>query len=378
VRCASYGVSALLAPAAVWLAFACSGATAPGMVIVNAPHTTIAVGATVQLTATVTNATGAVISGGEIDWTSSAPTVASVSTTGLVTGLSAGPVTITATTRGVSGTIDLQVVAVPDAPPACSGEDVTTDVAVGGAVMGTLASGACVFEHGAFAHGRRLTASELTSLRMDLSSTAFVPVIVVTDTLMDVVVFDFGSGDGGNARLVQAYPVGEYYVWVTSFNVGETGSYEFSVVLVDAPTCIIEPLEVGVTVSGSLADTDCPQETWWYADPYEFNPTSAVTLQIDLTSTDFDAFLYVTDANLRFVAFDDDGGTGSDAQVVHTFPPGSYIVWASSSLDFETGDYELSVQELAGAAVADALSTPGGQRIPRRSGSPFDAPEGRR
>lgn len=63
----------------------------------------IAVGASVQLTATVRSGTTILTDRG-VGWTSSSDAIAVVSSTGRVTGLKAGAVTITATSEGVSGT----------------------------------------------------------------------------------------------------------------------------------------------------------------------------------------------------------------------------------------------------------------------------------
>jgi uncharacterized protein YjdB len=63
----------------------------------------IGVGASVQLTATVRSGT-VVLTDRAVGWSSSNETIAVVSSTGRVTGLKAGAVTITATSEGVSGT----------------------------------------------------------------------------------------------------------------------------------------------------------------------------------------------------------------------------------------------------------------------------------
>lgn len=74
-----------------------------------------------QLTAIVTDAAGNPLTGRSVTWSSNLPTVASVSTTGLVTALTkGGPVTIRATSGGKSGeasvTVQLPVAAVAVAP----------------------------------------------------------------------------------------------------------------------------------------------------------------------------------------------------------------------------------------------------------------------
>jgi glucose/arabinose dehydrogenase len=83
-------------------------------VTVTAPTTTIQVGQTVQLTATARDADGTVLEGKSFEWTSGIETVASVSSTGLVTGLAKGLSEIRATTEGETGRL---VITVDVAPP---------------------------------------------------------------------------------------------------------------------------------------------------------------------------------------------------------------------------------------------------------------------
>src|SRR3989475_9643098 len=72
-------------------------------VTVSPASVNILVGATVQLTATLKDSAGHVLSGRTVSWTSGDPVVATVSASGLVTGLTVGTATITATSEGVSG-----------------------------------------------------------------------------------------------------------------------------------------------------------------------------------------------------------------------------------------------------------------------------------
>jgi uncharacterized protein YjdB/PKD repeat protein len=84
---------------------------------VTPPTANIVVGSTVQLTATPKDANGNPLPGRTIAWTESDPAVASVDANGLVLGLTPGPVTITATVEGRSGT---SAVTVAPAPPGSS------------------------------------------------------------------------------------------------------------------------------------------------------------------------------------------------------------------------------------------------------------------
>src|SRR5205814_7057383 len=72
-------------------------------VTVSPAAPTVSVGATVQLTATLKDANGNVLTGRSVTWASSTLGVATVSTGGLVTGVALGGTPITATSEGQSG-----------------------------------------------------------------------------------------------------------------------------------------------------------------------------------------------------------------------------------------------------------------------------------
>src|SRR3989441_11093308 len=73
---------------------------------------TIQVGQAQQLAATLKDASGNTLSGRAVSWSSATPSVASVSSNGLVTGLAAGSALITATSEGQSGTSSITVTTV--------------------------------------------------------------------------------------------------------------------------------------------------------------------------------------------------------------------------------------------------------------------------
>ena len=88
------------------LILACSTAEVTGpnesiqTILVAPPTATVAVGATLSLEAEVRTATGDVIGGQRVSWSSEDAAVAEVSSTGVVTGLSVGTVLIAASARG--------------------------------------------------------------------------------------------------------------------------------------------------------------------------------------------------------------------------------------------------------------------------------------
>ena len=78
-------------------------------VVVTPSANPLVVGQTVQLKAEPRDGSGQILAGRAVAWTSSAPAVASVSSTGLVTALTPGEATITAATEGKSGTVSVAV-----------------------------------------------------------------------------------------------------------------------------------------------------------------------------------------------------------------------------------------------------------------------------
>src|SRR5213079_2942857 len=82
-------------------------------VTVSPASASLLVGATQQFTAVTKDAAGNTLTGRIVTWASSNTAVATVSGSGLATGVAAGPATITATSGGISGRAPLIVTVVP-------------------------------------------------------------------------------------------------------------------------------------------------------------------------------------------------------------------------------------------------------------------------
>ena len=89
-------------------------------VTVSPAASSLLVGQTAQLAVTTKDSAGNVLSGRTLTWATSSATVATVSTTGLVTAKAAGSATITATSEGKSGTATVTVTVAPVASVAVS------------------------------------------------------------------------------------------------------------------------------------------------------------------------------------------------------------------------------------------------------------------
>ncbi|MDQ2664785.1 MAG: Ig-like domain-containing protein, partial [Gemmatimonadota bacterium] len=90
--------------------------TVVGSVAVTPPTSSLAVGQSAGLAATVTDANGATLTGRVVSWSSNDAAIATVSQAGVVTAVAPGIATITATSEGKSGAAAVTVTAVPAIP----------------------------------------------------------------------------------------------------------------------------------------------------------------------------------------------------------------------------------------------------------------------
>src|SRR5437773_6683281 len=181
-------------------------------------------GKTVQLTATPKDGNGNPLSGRAVAWVSSNTTVATVSSSGLVTGRVAGTATITATSEGQSGTSAITVVHVPVASVTVAPPSATVQVgstvqltatpkdAGGNPLTGrtvTWASGntsvATVSPSG-LVSGATVGSATITATSEGQSGSALITVVAVSSSVVFVGAGDIadcsGSGDEATAALL--------------------------------------------------------------------------------------------------------------------------------------------------------------------------------
>lgn len=119
-------------PMVLGLLAACGSSTEPaepGGIVLNATSLSFTtVGATQQLSATVTDQSGAPISSPKVAWSSNNPTVATVSATGLVTSKGSGSAVITAAAGSVSATAQVSVTQSPASIQAVAGDHQSSNI----------------------------------------------------------------------------------------------------------------------------------------------------------------------------------------------------------------------------------------------------------
>lgn len=125
----------------------------------------------------------------------------------------------------------------------------------------------------------------------------------------------------------------------------------FSVRVFDPPTtCGESPITLGSTVTSTVSTTDCVVLNGFFTqgrnyDPYTFTLASTTTVRIDLSSTAFDTFLFLRNADGTAITSNDNiGGGNNNSRIISVLLPGTYQIWASSSaLGGVNGEYTLSL-----------------------------------
>ena len=253
----------------------------------------------------------------------------------------------------------------------CTLEDlgtVTGAVTVGGALDHD-----CVSPNfsGELARYYSFTLGTAGSVEIDLVSSEFDAWLTLregADVSGRGLVSDNDGGRGTNARIGTALSAGTYTIEATSLAAGETGAFTLTLTVGrgggggGGDGCTLEDLGTltgTVTVSGAL-DDDCvsPNFSGELARYYSFTLGQAGSVEIDLVSSEFDAWLALregADVAGRALVQDDDGGQGSNSRISTELPAGTYTIEATSYLPGETGAFTLTVTAAVGGGGGCAL-----------------------
>lgn len=194
-----------------------------------APGTsTILVGATVQLTATPKDAGGRALSGRAVTWHSSDASVATVSASGLVTGVAPGTATLSATSEGKTGTATVHV----NAPPAPVAKVVIAPGSASITAGGTQQLAATTLDAGGDTlTGRTVTWSSINASVAAVSSTGLVTAKIAGTS--GIIASSEGKADTA-AITVTAVPVASVVVTPSSSSVQVGATLQLSAVEKDA------------------------------------------------------------------------------------------------------------------------------------------------
>ena len=223
------------------------------------------------------------------------------------------------------------------------------DLQVGQAVDGRLESSDAVSSEGPYQDRLTFDATANQRLRIEMTSDS-------VDALMRLlgpdgaVITTNDDALGRNAAVTFRAPAaGRYTVVATSYGTSPaTGEYH--VTLAEVPGQFADPgasaaIAVGESKDGVLEVGDSSIEGGAYFDRFDFRPTAAGNVVIDLTSTQFDPYLVVRDSAGVDVASDDDSGEGTNAQLTLTAEAGKLyrLVVTSFGSAAKSGVYRLAV-----------------------------------
>jgi hypothetical protein len=174
---------------------------------------------------------------------------------------------------------------------------------------------------------------------------------IVGPGLGEVLSDDDGAGDL-DSQLTLSFPEdGTYVVVASTLSGGSTGAYSLRVEeptdMRDLPTAG-RILSVGEEARGSLTSSDPVVESGRRGQAWALEGQQGTTLTIELTSKEFDCFLYLIGPGLSDPITDDDGAGNLDSRITFTFPmDGTYLVIVSA-LSTGEGPYAIRVEESVG------------------------------
>jgi hypothetical protein len=303
-------------------------------VTVTPSTATKAVGETVQLSAITNDAKGVALTGRAITWSTSSASLAVVSSAGLVTAVAPGPVVITAMSDGQSGTAAITVV-----PPPVASVIVTPTTSSITEIQTLQLAAVTKTPGGATVTGRAVT------------WTSSAPTIATVNS----------------AGLVSGVSPGS--VNITATSEGVTGSAALTITISPCNAAFILPISAGQTVNGTLAATDCPLADSTYADTYRATLAANNTVDVQLKSAAFDAYLFIlrlnaTGTDYDVIGADDDSGGGTNARLSGLLNAGTYYFVANSANPNGFGPYTLTFVSPFVAASRSNLSAISIERVP--------------
>jgi uncharacterized protein YjdB len=279
--------------------------------------------AVVQLSATTRDASGAILTGRTVNWSSSNNAVATVSGSGLVTGVLVGaPVTITATSEGQTGSVTVSVV--DPIVTSVSISPATTSVSIGGTTF-------------------------LAAEVRDQNNVTLTKQIVSWTTSNAAIVTVSPMASGSQGSVVTGVAAGGP-VTITATIAGKSATA--SVTVTSSPCDANTVISLGQTLAGTLSTTDCTLDDGSFMDQFQIAITANGRIQIDVTSTAFDAYLILylrnADGTKTAVGADNNSAGGTNARITRDVLAGeTYVIGANSLLPNVTGAYQVSVQSSA-------------------------------
>ena len=291
-------------------------------VVVTPAVDTVFVGTTTQLSAEPRDASGTPLTGRTVMWTSDSTAIATVDSTGLVSAVTPGDATITATSEGIDGTAV-----------------VTVQASAIGLMLGDLVAGSidAAAENDLFRFSAQAGDEVLLSLVATSGFPAFVTARATVYSPTQVQVVQFDANRTEQLTLTES---GAYTVVVTASNLFSTGTYNLGLEGLNPVTPTAVPLSLGDLVAGSLDSSGS-------VDMYTYQAQAGDIILSALTATSGFAAFVTPSVTIYSPTLTQISSYNANAQRQDTLPvAGRYILAVRASNLFNSGTYSLNLTGL--------------------------------
>jgi hypothetical protein len=250
--------------------------------------------------------------------------------------------------------------------------DVRIDLDLGGAATasasrtesGALASGDETLRSGEYADSYEFQGVPGQRVRLDVGSSDFDTYLMLIDPNDEQTENDDADELPGHSVIeADITEVGTYLVVVTSYESGETGSYDLSMEFGEARGTEdrqrdVVALDLGDSTNGRLEAGDEQLGTGEYGDTYVFEGSTGQNVSIEMTSSDFDTYVALIMPSGEQIDNDDFEGSASRSRIdLELRETGRYRILTTSYAGEETGGYQLALSSGSSAAPVTTTTT---------------------
>lgn len=193
-------------------------------------------------------------------------------------------------------------------------------------------------------------------VQIDVISSDFDAFAILTDAAGTKLADNDDGGGGTNARIIFTAPAnGTYRILANSLAKGRYGRYTVRLRSLGMASSGSAPGGVlpntvgqimrGQTMSGQLSATDPKLSDGSVFQAWTYVGQAGESIQVDVMSSDFDAYAIIQDGNGVKLAADDDGGGGTNARISYTLPySGAYRLIANTYRQGSFGAFSMTVR----------------------------------
>jgi hypothetical protein len=267
--------------------------------------------------------------------------------TGLTADLPAGTYTIVAAANSGAGSYQLVSTFTPNGVPPCTSAQ---QLSINGGYIQNLGASGCIGANGEPVDYYTFTLPSDSVVAAIMTSSDIDGYLTLTDSAGNYLRGDHDSYGANDPMIVEFLPAGTYNLAARAASSTVGGLYEVDLRTAAGPRppfCASRAtLALGGSITGKLSFASCQYTDGTFADIYQINLASGTKIALALDSNDFDAYLYLLDAQGNVVAQDDDSGGNLNSLIVDSLTAGTYYVVATAFGDYTAGgNYALSLAQ---------------------------------